>query len=200
MVVVVVVVVVEVVVVGGAAEVVVVTVVVVAETVAVVVVVLPGVSEVPCGAESEDDAEGATSAEPEVADGATLGTGSTFSVPGAAVDVVAVTGGTEEATSVVVTALAAAAVVDPGPLSSPPNEQAEPTSPKTAAKAAVKTNFACLTTKKSIISDSGFISMYLGCFGDFTVSDLSVRLPSRLLYRSYINSATNDRICSMDTS
>ena len=203
MVVVVVVVVVEVVVVGGAAEVVVVAVVVVAETVAVVVVVLPGVSEVPCGAESEDDAEGATSAEPEVADGATLGTGSTFSVPGsagAAVDVVAVTGGTEEATSVVATALAAAAVVDPGPLSSPPNEQAEPTSPKTTAKAAVKTNFACLTIKKSIISDSGFISMYLGCFGNFTVSDLSVRLPSRLLYRSYINSATNDRICSMDTS
>ena len=154
--VVVVVVVVEVVVVGGVAEVVVVAVVVVAETVAVVVVVLPGVSEVPCGAESEDDAEGATSAEPEVADGATLGTGSTFSVPGAAVDVVAVTGGTEEATSVVATARVASVVAVSG-LLSPPDEQAEPTSPKTAAIATARTHFACLTTKKPLMSDVGFI-------------------------------------------
>ena len=147
MVVVVVVVVVEVVVVGGAAEVVVVAVVVVAETVAVVVVVLPGVSEVPCGAESEDDAEGTASAEAEVADGGTLGTGSTCSVPGAAVDVMAVTGGTEETTSVVVTALVAAAVVGPGLLSPPPEEQPAPTSPKTAAK----THFVCLISKKPLI-------------------------------------------------
>ena len=163
-VVVVVVVVVEVVVVGGAAEVVIV--VVVAEAVAVVVVVLPGVSEVPCGAESEDDAEGATSAEPEVADGATLGTGSTFSVPGAAgaaVDVVAVTGGTEEATSVVATALVASVVAVSGLLSPPPEEQAEPTSPKTAAIATAKTNFACLTTKKPLIREY-WLQIPLFCF------------------------------------
>ena len=67
----VVVVVAAVVVVGGAAEVVVVVVVVVVEAVAVVVL-LPGVSEVPCGTEAE------------FADGATLGTGSTCSVPRAA--------------------------------------------------------------------------------------------------------------------
>ena len=142
-----VVVVVEVVVVGGAAEVVVVVVVVVVEAVVVVVVVLPGVSEVPCGAEPEDDAEGAGAAEAEVADGATLGTGSARSVPraaGAAVDVVAVTGGTE------------AAVVGPG-LLSPPEEQPAPTSPKTAATAAAKTHFVCLIPKKPLTADSGFI-------------------------------------------
>ena len=157
MVVVVVVVVVEVVVVGGAAEVVVVAVVVVAEAVVVVVVVLLGGSEVPGDAEPEDDTEGTASAEPEVA---ALGTGSACSVPGsagAAVDVVAVTGGTEEATSVVATALVASVVAVSGLLSPPPDEQAEPTSPKTAAIATARTHFACLTTKKPLMSDVGFI-------------------------------------------
>ena len=147
---------VEVVVVGGVAKVVVAVVVV--EAVVVVVVVLPGVSEVPCGAEPEDDAEGAVSAEAEVADGATLGTGSTRSVPGAtgaAVDVVVVSGGTEEATTVVVTALATAAVVGPVPLS-PLDEQAEAISPKTAAIAAASTNFVCFIAE-NLMPDSGFI-------------------------------------------
>ena len=157
------VVVVEVVVVGGAAEVVevVVVVVVVVEAVVVVVVVLPGVSEVPCGAEPEDDAEGAGAAEAEVADGATLGTGSTRSVPGAtgaAVDVVAVTGGTEEATTVVATASTATSVVAVSePLSPPPEEQAEPTNPKTAATATARTHFVFLITENLSSENSGFI-------------------------------------------
>ena len=159
----VVVVVVEVVVVVVVVEVVVVEVVVVlveaVAAVVVVVVVLLGSSEVPCGAESEDDAEGAGAAEAEVADGATLGTGSTSPVPGATgaeVDVVSVTGGTEEVTSVVVTALAAVAVVGPGPLSSPPDEQAEAISPKTAAIAAASTNFVCFIAE-NLMPDCGFI-------------------------------------------
>ena len=140
MVVVVVVVVVEVVAVGGATEVVEVEVVVVAEAVVVVVVALPGVSEFPCGAEPEDDAEGAVSSGVEVA-GATLGTGSTRPVPGttgAAVDIVAVTGGTEEA--------------EVGPrLLSLPEEQPAPTNPKTAAIAAAKTHFVFLIPKKPLL-------------------------------------------------
>ena len=147
--VVVVVVVVEVVVIGGAAEVV--EVVVVVEAVAAVVVVLPGVSEVPCGAEPEDDAEGAGAAEAEVADGATLGTGSARPVPGAAVDVVVVSGGAEAA-EVATASTSVAAVVTAGLLSSP-EEHAVPTSPKTTATAAARTHFVCLIPKKPLIRE-----------------------------------------------
>ena len=120
-------------------------------------VALAGVSEVPCDAEPEDDAEGAGAAEAEVADGATLDTASTRSVPGATVDVVAITGGTEEATTVVATAsTAAAAVVGPEPLS-PPEEQAEPTNPKAATTATAKTHFVFLITENLSSENSGFI-------------------------------------------
>ena len=158
MVVVVVVVVVEVVEVVVIEVVVVEVVVVLAEAVAaaVVVVLLLGGSEVPCDAEPEDDAEGAVSAEPAVS---ALGTGSTRSVPGAAgakVVVMSVVSG-RATVSVVATVPTTAPVVAVSGLLSPPEEQAEAASPKTAAKAATETDFVCLIPKKPLTADSGFI-------------------------------------------
>ena len=149
-------------------EVVVVEVVVVlAEAVAAaVVVVLLGGSEVPRGAEPEDDAEGAVSAEPEVGGAVSsepavsaLDTGSACSVPGAAgakVVVLSVVSG-RATVSVGATLPTAAPVVAVSGLLSSPEEQAEPTSPKTAATATAKTHFVCLIPKKPLTADSGFI-------------------------------------------
>ena len=138
--------------------------------VAAVVVVLLGGSEVPCGAEPEDDTEGTASAEPEVGGAGSsepavpaLGTASACSVSGAAVVVASVVSGRATVSAVATPPTTASVVAVSGLLSPPPDEQAEPTSPKTAAKAAAKTNFACLTTKKPLIREY-WLQIPLFCF------------------------------------
>ena len=149
-----------------------VVVVLVEAVVAAVVVLLLGDSEVSGETEPEDDSEGTASAEPEgdaagagstepePADGATLGTGSACSVlgaTGAEVVVVSVVSGRATVAVFATLPTAASVVAVSGLLSPPPEEQAEPTSPKTAAKAATETNFVCLIPKKPLTADCGFI-------------------------------------------
>ena len=145
---------------------VVVAVAVLAEAVAAVVVVLLGGSEVSGETEPEDDTEGTASAEPEVGRAGssepavpTLGTGSACPVLGAAdaeVVVASVVSGRATVPVVATPSTTASVVAVSGLLSPPPDEQAKPTSPKTAAKAATETNFACLIPKKPLIADGGF--------------------------------------------
>ena len=157
--------VVEAVVVGGTAEVVVVVVVVEVagvlgisdisgtEEVVVEVVGVLGVSDASDGKEEAEEVVGVDAVDA----GDPVPAGPVPSVPRAADPAKVVAGVSGGAEAAEVATASAPVAVGPGLLSSPSEEQAAPTSPKTAAIATASTNFVCFIAENLSSDNSGFI-------------------------------------------